>query len=83
MTGQDILAFFFTMKFWAYILQSESTGRYYCGHSSDPNHRLRQHNDPEYRLSKITKRFEVSLYSVCHLMKVWSFEPASLISRTA
>jgi len=46
------------MPFWAYIIQSESTGRYYCGHSSDPNRHLRQHNDPEYRLSKTTKRFE-------------------------
>ena len=46
------------MAFWAYIIQSESSGRYYCGHSSDPNRRLRQHNDPEYRLSKTTKRFE-------------------------
>ena len=45
------------MPFWVYIIQSESTGRYYCGHSSDPNRRLRQHNDPEYRLSKTTKRF--------------------------
>ena len=72
-----------TLAFWAYIIQSESTDRYYCGHSSDPNRRLRQLNDPEYRLSKATKGFEVSLYSVCHLMKVWSFKPASSISRTA
>ena len=47
-----------TLAFWAYILQSESTGRYYCGHSSDPNRRLRQHNDPDYQLSKTTKRFK-------------------------
>ncbi|MFH1934675.1 MAG: GIY-YIG nuclease family protein [Pseudomonadota bacterium] len=47
-----------TLAFWVYIIQSENTGRYYCGHSSDPNRRLRQHNDPEYRLSKTTKRFE-------------------------
>jgi len=46
------------MPFWVYIIQSENTGRYYCGHSSDPNRRLRQHNDPEYRLSKTTKRFK-------------------------
>ncbi|MCF8143879.1 MAG: GIY-YIG nuclease family protein [Deltaproteobacteria bacterium] len=45
------------MPSWVYILQSDSTGRYYCGQSSDPDRRLRQHNDPEYQLSKTTKRF--------------------------
>jgi putative endonuclease len=48
----------YLLPFYAYIIQSESTGRYYCGSSSDPHRRLRQHNDPEYRLSKTTKRFE-------------------------
>ncbi len=46
------------MSFYAYIIQSQSSGRYYCGHSSDPQRRLRQHNDPEYKLSKTTKRFK-------------------------
>ena len=45
------------MAFWVYILQSRSTGRFYCGQSSDVERRLRQHNDPEYGLSKTTKRF--------------------------
>ena len=46
------------MSFWVYIIQSESTGRFYCGHSSNPNRRLRQHNDPNYNLSKTTKRLK-------------------------
>ena len=46
------------MSFWVYIIQSESTERFYCGHSSNPNRRLRQHNDSEYNLSKITKRLK-------------------------
>ena len=46
------------MLYFVYIIQSETTGRYYCGQSSDPGRRLRQHNDPNYRLSKTTKRFE-------------------------
>jgi putative endonuclease len=46
------------MFFFVYIIQSESTGRYYCGYSSDPERRLRQHNDPHYQLSQTTKRFE-------------------------
>ncbi|MBN1625380.1 MAG: GIY-YIG nuclease family protein [Deltaproteobacteria bacterium] len=29
------------MPYWVYIIQSESTGRYYCGQSSDPQRRLR------------------------------------------
>jgi len=46
------------MPYFVYILQSETTGRYYCGYTSDPERRLRQHNDPHYRLSQTTKRFE-------------------------
>jgi len=42
---------------WVYIIQSEQTGRYYCGSSSDVARRLRQHNDPGYTGSKTTKRF--------------------------
>jgi putative endonuclease len=46
------------MGYSVYIIQSESSGRYYCGQSTDVERRLRQHNDPEYRLSKTTKRLE-------------------------
>ncbi len=46
------------MSFWVYILQSQSTGRFYCGHTSDVKRRMRQHNDPEYQLSRTTKVFE-------------------------
>ncbi len=45
------------MGFCVYILQSESTGRYYCGQSEDVERRVRQHNDPEYQGSKTTKHF--------------------------
>ena len=46
------------LKVWVYILQSESSGRYYCGQTSHLERRLNQHNDPAYQLSKTTKRFE-------------------------
>ncbi len=46
------------MAHWVYILQSESTSRYYCGQTSNLERRLIQHNDPEYLLSKTTKRFK-------------------------
>lgn len=46
------------MSFYVYILKSNPTGRFYCGYSSDPARRLAQHNDPEYCLSKTTKRFK-------------------------
>ena len=45
------------MTFWTYILQTEGTGRYYCGMTDDVDRRVRQHNDPEYHGSKTTKRF--------------------------
>ncbi len=45
------------MSFRVYILQSKSTARYYCGSTSDVERRLKQHNDPEYKGSKTTKRF--------------------------
>jgi putative endonuclease len=46
------------MNAFVYILQSETTQRYYCGQTTDIGRRLRQHNDPEYHLSKTTKRFD-------------------------
>ncbi len=56
------------MKIWVYILQSESSGRYYCSQTSDIERRLLQHNDPAYHLSKTTKRFQGPW------MLVWSKE---------
>ncbi|MCX8117207.1 MAG: GIY-YIG nuclease family protein [Desulfobacterota bacterium] len=46
------------MNLWVYILQSETTGRYYCGQTSNLQRRLLQHNDPQYHLSKTTKRLQ-------------------------
>ena len=46
------------MKFSVYILQSSSTGRFYCGYTSDIDRRIRQHNDSDYHGSKTTKRFQ-------------------------
>ena len=46
------------MSVWVYIIQSETSSRLYCGHTTDINRRLRQHNDPDYRLSKTTKSFK-------------------------
>jgi len=45
------------MPFYVYILQSQSTGRYYCGHTKDLEQRLRQHNDPEHRPNATIRRF--------------------------
>jgi len=46
------------MPCWVYKLQSESTGRYYCGYSDNVQRRVNQHNDPEYRGSRTTKVFQ-------------------------
>jgi putative endonuclease len=45
------------MPFWVYIIQSQSSGRYYCGYSDNVERRLNQHNDPEYRGTRTTKVF--------------------------
>jgi len=46
------------MPYWAYILRSGSSGRYYCGSTDDCERRLCEHNDPNYHGSKTTKRFK-------------------------
>lgn len=51
------LPFPFRMYF-TYILQSDSTGRYYIGSTDNLDRRLAQHNDPDYKVSKTTKRFK-------------------------
>ena len=48
----------FFMPFYVYILQSESSDRYYIGHTADLSRRLSQHYDPDYKGSKTTKRFQ-------------------------
>ena len=59
------------MRYFVYILQSQSTGRYYCGHTNDLLRRLKQHNDPDYRLSRTTKVIK-GPWKI-----VWSFECVS------
>jgi putative endonuclease len=46
------------VPYWTYILRSKTTGRHYCGSTDNIERRVGQHNDPEYRGSKTTKRFE-------------------------
>jgi putative endonuclease len=44
--------------YFTYVLQSESTGRYYIGSTDNLDRRVAQHNDPGYKGSKTTKRFK-------------------------
>ena len=46
------------MPYWTYILQSQSSGRYYCGHTDNLDRRLSQHNNPDYKSSRTTKVFK-------------------------
>jgi putative endonuclease len=46
------------MSFFVYILQSSSTGRYYCGQTDNLEKRLAQHNDPKQTLTLTTKRHQ-------------------------
>ncbi|HPO17510.1 MAG TPA: GIY-YIG nuclease family protein [Candidatus Hydrogenedentes bacterium] len=45
------------MRYWTYILISETTGRHYCGSTDDIQRRVQQHNDPNHTSTKTTKRF--------------------------
>jgi len=45
------------MPYLAYILQSETCHRNYCGSTEDLIQRIRQHNDPSYKLTRTTKVF--------------------------
>jgi putative endonuclease len=47
-----------SVKVWVYILRSNTTGRYYCGQTSDLSRRVKQPNDPSHRGSQTTKRYE-------------------------
>jgi len=49
---------FSIMEHWVYILQSQSTRRYYCGQTTELRVRILQHNDPNNNLAKTTKRFK-------------------------
>ena len=40
------------MIYWVYILQSESTGRYYVGHTNNLEDRLRRHNEGRTAVNK-------------------------------
>ncbi|MBW2606463.1 MAG: GIY-YIG nuclease family protein [Deltaproteobacteria bacterium] len=43
------------MKYWVYILQSQNTGRFYCGHTDNLERQISQHNDSEYTSTRTTK----------------------------
>ena len=45
-------------RFYTYIIQSESTGRYYIGHTHDLETRIHQHNTHSYKGSASTKRLK-------------------------
>ena len=42
--------------YWVYIIQSEKTGRFYCGQTNNLAKRLSQHNDRTNSFTKTTYR---------------------------
>jgi len=48
------------MKYWVYILQSETTSKRYVGHTSDLERRLSEHNDPTLGKRRYTRNQEGS-----------------------
>jgi len=52
----SVLPAFIIMRYWVYILQSQSTGRFYCGQSDNIEKRLEQHNDAANTFTQTTSR---------------------------
>jgi len=46
------------MPYCVYILQSESSFRYYCGQTNNLGLRIEEHNDPLYRGTRTANAFE-------------------------
>ena len=44
------------MAFFVYILESETTGRIYIGHTSDLERRLKEHNNPRVGKHRYTRK---------------------------
>jgi len=44
------------LPFWVYILQSETTGKIYIGHTSNVERRLREHNDKQLGKQRYTRK---------------------------
>lgn len=42
--------------FTVYVIKSGSSGKIYIGQTNDLSKRIYEHNDPDYRLTKYTKR---------------------------
>jgi putative endonuclease len=55
------------MGYWVYIIQSQSSERYYCGQTDNLEKRLQQHNDPHHTFTKTTKRFKGPWLLVCQI----------------
>ena len=46
------------MPYWVYVLESQTSGRLYCGQTSDLDRRIAQHNDPGHTFTRTTKVFD-------------------------
>jgi putative endonuclease len=44
------------LKFWVYVLVSETTGKRYVGQTDDLHGRVAQHNDPAHNSMKFTTK---------------------------
>ena len=54
------------MRYIVYILQSQASGRFYVGQTSDLERRIDQHNDSSYNVSVYTKRLKGPWVCVYH-----------------
>ena len=56
-SNQRWLLFFGDRMYHMYIIESESTGKYYIGSTGDLDNRIHQHNHPENSKRKTTSKF--------------------------
>jgi len=52
------------MSYYAYVLLSKNTGRYYKGHCSDLDKRLKEHNMGKTKATKLFRPWEIVYYEV-------------------
>jgi putative endonuclease len=69
------------MTFYVYILQSQTTGRHYCGQTKNLELRLIEHNDPKYQGTKTTKRFS-GPWNIVHSEECLSRKEAMSLERS-
>ena len=57
------------MKYYAYVIQSLSNGKFYTGHTQNLEKRLREHNAGKTKSTKANIPYAVVFYEICKTRK--------------